>query len=114
MPRTKLRQDPDFHVYNSDVVDIDESEDLGWKDGVNKSISRVTSVDVMADHHLHDDLSINFGTCKRQYEANEEVSLVSMEEDMVNKGRRRSKSSRQIMKSFQEIFGHAYDEGDNE
>jgi hypothetical protein len=100
MPRTSLRQDTDYYIYRADIVDIDDADDLEWKDGVSTKAGWVNQYDTMCDHWLDYELNINFGVAKRQYEAYDEAGLVSKHEEYVNKGVRQGNRFKDFMQQF--------------
>jgi hypothetical protein len=86
MSRSTIHRNKDYFIHDNDPIDLDEVDDLGYKDGTNDRILLIHSPDVDVDAD-HEEDSFAFGVDKCQYKANGEVDKVVDKEANVNRGR---------------------------
>ena len=104
MSRSTIHDNKDYFLHDYDPIELDEVDELGWKDGVNGRVGLVHLPDVQADADNEDD-SFNYGIIKQQYKVNDEIDNVIKNETHINLGKRASKvktfNSRELFKRFE-------------
>lgn len=84
MPRF-MNSDKAYYYDDHDPLDLDDEDDLGWKDGINRKIAMVHAPDVWCEGHGTAE-DFHYGTISRQKKVNNKIHRINTEDDYVNNG----------------------------